>query len=97
MALQDFDGTIVGRRPYRLIISPFQGEREIASLKIVPAQYIDAIDLTQRKRLEDRGEKFWGMLLGKQMDYKGFSLIAKNKPKRALNARVVVDQSGMLC
>ena len=88
----DYDGRMMGRRPYEMSIIPFEGEREIASLKVVPAAFVDSIDPAPRKKLEDRGEKFYGMLLGKQMDYKGFSMVAKQKPKRYHEGRVIVDQ-----
>ena len=88
----DYDGRMVGRRSHEVSIIPFEGEREIASLKVVPAAFVDNIELAPRKKLEDRGEKFYSMLLGKQMDYKGFSMLAKQKPKRYHEGRVIVDQ-----
>ncbi|KAI9742742.1 MAG: hypothetical protein M1818_003471 [Claussenomyces sp. TS43310] len=89
----DFDGRMVGRRGHEVTLAPFEGEREITSLKVIPAIYLDGdASLSPRKKLEDRGEKFYSMLLGKQMDYKGFSMVAKQKPKRYHEGRVVVDQ-----
>lgn len=89
----DFDGRMVGRRSHEVIITPFDGEREITSLKVFPAKFIDSNpDISPRKKLEDRGEKFYSMLMGKQMDYKGFSMVAEKKPKRFHEGRVVVDQ-----
>lgn len=89
----DFDGRHLGRRPHEVIIVPFEGEREITSLKVIPAHYLDADpELSPRKALEDRGEKYYKMLMGKQMDYKGYSMSAKQRPKRYHEGRVVVDQ-----
>lgn len=89
----DFDGRMVGRREHEVIIVPFDGEREITSLKVFPAKFIDSnLALSPRKRLEERGEKFYSMLMGKQMDYKGYSMVAEKKPKRFHEGRVVVDQ-----
>jgi len=63
----------VGRRQHEVTIAPFEGEREITSLRVFPAEFIDSSpELSPRKRLEDRGEKFYSMLLGKQMDYNGY-------------------------
>lgn len=89
----DYDGRILGRRQHEVTIVPFEGEREITSLKVFPACFLDKdSDLSPRKKLEARGEKFYSMLLGKQMDYKGFSMVAKQRPKRYHEGRVVVDQ-----
>lgn len=89
----DFDGRMLGRRQHEVTIVPFEGEREITSLKVFPASFLDKdADLSPRKKLESRGERFYSMLLGKQMDYKGFSMVAKQKPKRYHEGRVVVDQ-----
>jgi len=89
----DFDGRHLGRRQHEVIIVPFEGEREITSLKVIPAVYLDSDpDVSPRKRLEERGEKFYEMLMGRQMDYKGYSMAAKQRPKRYHEGRVVVDQ-----
>jgi hypothetical protein len=89
----DFNGTHVGRRKMEVQIAPFEGEREITSLKVFPAKFIDNNpDLSPRKKLEERGEKFYKLLMGKQMDYKGYSMQVKEKPKRWYEGRVVVDQ-----
>jgi hypothetical protein len=83
----------VGRRQHEVIIAPFEGECEITSLKVIPAEFLDKdLSLSPRKRLEDRGEKFYSMLLGKQMDYNGFSMPVEKKPKRYHSGRVIVDQ-----
>ncbi|KAM3073696.1 hypothetical protein ACMFMG_004420 [Clarireedia jacksonii] len=90
----DFDGRYVGRRAHDVTIAPFEGEREITSLKVIPAHYIDSNpEISPRAKLEERGEKFYGMLMGKQMDYRGFSMPAEQKPKRFHEGRVVVDQA----
>ncbi|RAL60584.1 hypothetical protein DID88_009779 [Monilinia fructigena] len=89
-----FDGRFVGRRSHEVTIAPFEGEREITSLKVIPAHYIDRNPvISPRKQLEDRGEKFYSMLMGRQMDYRGFSMPVEQKPKRFHEGRVVVDQS----
>jgi len=90
----DFDGRYVGRRSHEVTIIPFEGEREITSLKVFPASFIDGNDeISPRKKLEERGEKFYSMLAGRQMDYRGFSMSADQTPKRFHEGRVVVDQA----
>lgn len=94
MWYMDFDGRHLGRRQHEVIIVPFEGEREITSLKVVPAKYLDCDPETSpRPALEARGEKFFKMLMGRQMDYKGYSMAAKQRPKRYHEGRVIVDQS----
>lgn len=89
----DYNGIKVGRRQREVTIAPFEGEREITSLKVIPAEFLDNTpDLSPRKTLEARGQKFYSMLLGKQMDYKGFSMAANKKPRRYHAGRVIVDQ-----
>ena len=89
----DFNGISVGRRAHEVIIGPYEGEREITSLKVFPASFLDSKpELSPRKRLEDRGERFYSMLLGKQMDYNGFNMPAEKQAKRYHNGRVVIDQ-----
>ena len=89
----DYDGRLVGRRRHEVVITPFEGEREITSLKVFPAKLLDGTeDFSTRRRLEERGEKFYGMLLGKQMDYRGYSMPVEKKPKRYHEGRVIVDQ-----
>jgi hypothetical protein len=89
----DYNGIKVGRRQHEITIAPFEGEREITSLKVIPAEFLDAKpDISPRKTLEDRGEKFYSMLLGKQMDYNGFSMPVDKKPKRYHSGRVIIDQ-----
>jgi hypothetical protein len=93
MWYMDFDGRYLGRRQHEVIIIPFEGEREITSLKVIPAMYLDSDpEVSPRQKLEDRGEKFYKMLMGRQMDYKGYSMAAKQRPKRFHEGRVVVDQ-----
>lgn len=90
----DYDGIKVGRKSHDVTIAPFEGEREITSLKVIPATFLDADPtLALRERLEDRGEKFYSMLLGKQMDYNGFSMPVDKKPRRYHSGRVIVDQA----
>ncbi|CAG8978561.1 hypothetical protein HYALB_00012435 [Hymenoscyphus albidus] len=89
----DFDGRVVGRRRHEVTIAPYDGEREITSLKVFPSIFLDSNpELSPRKKLEERGEKFYELLKGKQMDYKGYSMVADKKPKRFHEGRVVVDQ-----
>ncbi|CAG8972116.1 hypothetical protein HYALB_00008121 [Hymenoscyphus albidus] len=71
----DFDGRHVGRREHNAIIYPFDGSRDITSLTVYPCEYHDNSDGgALRTKLEDRGEIFFSMLSGAQMEYYGESL-----------------------
>ncbi|CAG8959320.1 hypothetical protein HYFRA_00013090 [Hymenoscyphus fraxineus] len=71
----DFDGRHVGRREHNAIIYPFDGSRDITSLTVYPCEYYDNSDGgALRTKLENRGEVFFSMLSGAQMEYYGESL-----------------------
>lgn len=76
----DYDGRHLGRREHNAIILPFDGTRGVTSLTVYPCEFNDRTDGgTLRKRLEDRGEKYFGMLLGTQMEYAGEVLGENNR------------------
>ena len=84
----DFNGRYVGRVPHTAYISYFAGERDIASLAVVPCQYQESGtqgDKTLRHRLEERGKKFFRLLVGRQVEYRGYSL---GEPKRKVRPRL---------
>ncbi|KAH8198581.1 hypothetical protein TruAng_007262 [Truncatella angustata] len=71
----DFDGRRLGRRECSRFISPFDGERDITSLSVFPAHFLDRTDGgATRTMLENRGEKFFRYLRGAQVQYKGETL-----------------------
>jgi len=71
----DFDGRRLGRAESSNYIVPYEGEQAITTLSIYPCSFIDdKDDGATRKRLENRGEQFFKLLSGAQMEYKGESL-----------------------
>lgn len=71
----DFDGVKLGRCPFHIDVWPFDGEREILNLDIIPAKYYDSGDGGElRRRLESRGRKYFRLLSGAQVDYEGETL-----------------------
>lgn len=71
----DYDGRIVGRCMYKITIQPFDGEREITTLRVFPCRYFDNEDNNRlRQSLEARGERFFKVLKPTPMKYCGDSL-----------------------
>ena len=71
----DFDGRHLGRRAHFVTMNPFDGEREILNLKVIPVEFYDKMDNGKmRDALVQRGQKFYDILEGAQMDYTGNSL-----------------------
>ncbi|KAM0550860.1 hypothetical protein ACHAPJ_008724 [Fusarium lateritium] len=67
-----FDRKYVGRIDRSLTVAPFEGERKIASLRLVPCEYFDREDNGKlRKRLEDNGKRWYDLLPGGQVHYSG--------------------------
>lgn len=81
MWYMNFDGHRLGRCECTRYISPFEGERDITSLRVYPCEFLDIKDdgLT-RKKLEARGKRFYRYLRGAQVEYHGDSL--GNPPRR---------------
>jgi hypothetical protein len=68
----DFDGKYVGRVGKSITIAPFEGERPIRSLQLVPCNIIDRDDNGKwRAELEENGKKWYQLLPGGQVHYSG--------------------------
>lgn len=82
----DFDGVKVGRCRCHMSVVPFDGEREINHLDIIPSSYYDKEDGGElRRSLEARGKRYLSLLSGAQVDYDGESLgnqrrLVRSKP-----------------
>ncbi|KAJ6007442.1 hypothetical protein N7540_011418 [Penicillium herquei] len=86
-----FDGTFVGRKNYKHYISYFEGERSITALTTFPSTFLDQKDNGEtRQKLEDRGQKWYGLLRGAQMNYDGRIM---SSSKGRFTGRVYVDTS----
>lgn len=65
MTLIILQGTYLDRREYSAVIDSFEGAREITSLPVYPVQIATGgsniqLDTQLKKKLEDRGRKYWG-------------------------------------
>lgn len=68
----DFDGHYVGRCSRSLFIEPFEGTRDISTLKVVPSRFIDKKDGGEtRRRLERLGRQWYELLPGRAIQYSG--------------------------
>ncbi|KAL0465269.1 P-loop containing nucleoside triphosphate hydrolase protein [Neurospora intermedia] len=85
----DYDGSYVGRKAGEVYLPPFEGERRITALNIIPAKYKDEEDGGKlRDALMKDGKRWFELLRGRQVSYSGGLLDDK---KRELQGRVYVD------
>lgn len=67
-----YDGRFVGRSSEFVYVSPFDGERQITSLKIFPSHFYDRTDGEKtREHLIRQGQQWYESLQGRQMIYSG--------------------------
>ncbi|KAK4195605.1 hypothetical protein QBC40DRAFT_352422 [Triangularia verruculosa] len=67
-----YDGRFVGRSSTQMIIPQFDGERQITELKVFPVRFIDKRDGgTLRSTLEKSGKRWYELLPGQQVHYRG--------------------------
>ncbi|KAI2618628.1 hypothetical protein GGS26DRAFT_602779 [Hypomontagnella submonticulosa] len=87
----DYDGVYVTRALRVESIQSFQGEKPITSLKVVPAALQDKIDGGKlRTKLEEEGKKWYRLLTGQQVHYKGDLVGKRGHP---IDGRLYVDPS----
>ncbi|KAK3489913.1 P-loop containing nucleoside triphosphate hydrolase protein [Neurospora crassa] len=85
----DYDGNYVGRTARDAYLPPFEGERRIIDLNIIPAKYKDEEDGGKfREGLIKDGKRWFELLRGRQVSYSGRLL---DDRKRELQGRVYVD------
>ncbi|PLB36595.1 P-loop containing nucleoside triphosphate hydrolase protein [Aspergillus candidus] len=86
-----YDGRFVGRSSEFVYVSPFDGERQITSLKIFPSHFYDRTDGEKtREHLIRQGQQWYESLQGRQMIYSGEFL---GSSKRRFQGRVYMDLS----
>lgn len=87
----EFDGKYVGRcMQYLWTIEPFEGERVISSLKVVPCQYIDQQDGGRtRERLQSLGRQWYEMLPGRAIQYSGLVKTLPGKEKQVCSVSAI--------
>lgn len=79
----DFDGRHVRRWSRVVTIAPFEGEKEISTLSVVPCEIFDQFDSGKRRSmLETEGERWYQLLSPKQVRYVGDTI---GLPKRKVS------------
>jgi hypothetical protein len=84
----NYDGEIYGRVWSTHCILPFHGTKEIASLDLVPAQFLPEAETTKQDLIA-RGKKFWGLQGQKYLEYTGEMWTQQATEDEAV--RVMVD------
>lgn len=97
----DYNGTTFGSVSYPYLISPFEGEKDIRSLRIFPLRFAaNASEI--RDRLRSRGEKFLEFTTpqlrychGKTLTYQpdGYPLVGDNPLENGYNGQTFPSQS----
>lgn len=85
----DFDGYQMGRCPNRVIIAPFDGEKEIRSLKYYPTRFFNESQKHMstkdfHEQLVARGRKFWD-LAKKGICYREYNGVSVDYPHKKVN------------
>lgn len=76
----DYDGIHVGRRRRKVFLRPFDGERKILDLRVIPCKNKDAEDKGKtRESLIEDGKKWYRLLRGGQCYYSGRLLDERQK------------------
>ncbi|KAI1411098.1 P-loop containing nucleoside triphosphate hydrolase protein [Hypoxylon sp. FL1857] len=85
------DGKRFVRRNKRFMLSPFDGERKITSLDLVPSQYINGADKV-RVLLESRGHRYYDIMrnVPRHLGYSG-GAISRSGLKRHYEGEIMVD------
>lgn len=80
----EFDGEHVGRRPHQVTIEPFDGEKEIVSLPVYPAEFARGSEA--REYLVTRGQKYIKLCQPSYMSYEGDTIATVSTPSRKVRA-----------
>jgi hypothetical protein len=86
MCYLEFDGEFIGRRPKKVVISAFEGEKNINSLPVFPEEYC-TIEKT-RETLIKRGKKYLELTRRTYAEYDGETL---SIPQRSVKSRIMID------
>lgn len=88
----DFDGRHVRRWSRVITIAPFDGEKEVYNLSVVPCRLFDQSDSGQRRRtLESEGERWYRFLGPKQVRYAGDTM---DIPRRRVSGFTLIGAAG---
>ena len=86
MCYLEFDGEFIGRRPKKVVISAFEGEKNINALPVFPEEYC-TIEKT-RETLIERGKKYLELTKRTYAEYDGETL---SIPQRSVKSRIMID------
>lgn len=84
----DFDGTIIGRRGFKRYQSPFNGEKRISALEVIPCGFwedksTEKVAKGLKESLEERGKLFFKLTSRRCMNYDGLTVEAPRIHVRA--------------
>ena len=82
----EFDGEYIGRRPKKVVIPCFEGEKEINRLPVFPQEFC-TVEGT-RQKLIDRGKKYIDLTKRTYAEYDGETL---SVPQRSIKSRIMID------
>lgn len=82
----EFDGEFIGRRPKKVVISAFEGEKNINELPVYPEEYC-TVEKT-RETLITRGKKYLELTKRTYAEYDGETL---SIPQRSIKSRIMID------
>ncbi|MCJ1268209.1 hypothetical protein MMC22_008095 [Lobaria immixta] len=87
----DYDGTNFGKAYASLSLYPYDGFKKVTSLEITPAGYLPKSENDSiRKRLIERGQKFWGFQGFRHQEYIGDTWVKTSADE---SIRVIVDHA----
>lgn len=86
MCYLEFDGEYIGRRPKKVVISAFEGDKNINALPVFPQEYCTFENV--RQKLIDRGKKYIELSKRTYAEYDGETL---SIPQRSVKSRIMID------
>lgn len=87
----DYDGTNFGKAYASLSLYPYDGFKKVTSLEITPADYLPKSENDSiRKRLIERGQKFWDFQGFRHQEYIGDTWVKTSADE---SIRVIVDHA----
>ena len=82
----EFDGEHIGRRPKKVVIPWFEGEKEINGLPVFPQEFCTVEGA--RQKLIDRGKRYIELTKRTYAEYDGETI---SVPQRSIKSRIMID------
>jgi hypothetical protein len=86
MCYLEFDGEYIGRRPKKVAITAFEGDKNINALPVFPEEYCTIDNI--REKLITRGKKYVELTKRTYAEYNGETL---SVPQRSVKSRIMID------